>query len=136
MDAPIQAPGTWRTWVVVWDVRDPTKEGDARYSWSADEVGRLLRVTPARFASTVRQAGTPKGRSLASYREEFAGGEAVFGLGGPGDEWWKGLEQRPVQELPEGPRVTHRLSLSLARRRPGVDAADAEPHASVLARAA
>jgi hypothetical protein len=62
---------------------DPTRKGDARYWWSAAEVGRLRRVVAPEFADRLSIAGTPKGRRLAALRSEFGAEEGVIFDGGP-----------------------------------------------------
>ena len=64
-------PGEFRTYVTVWEVDDPTKAGDPRYWWLPDEVDRLRLLVPPEFADKVAVAGTPKGQTLVSVREEF-----------------------------------------------------------------
>lgn len=92
---PRHEPGTWQTQVVVWNVDDPSKAGDPRFWWSAEDVGRTLRVAPPELASRLAVAGTPKGQTLAQLRSEAGGDEFEMRIGGVPDEYWPAGEESP-----------------------------------------
>jgi hypothetical protein len=83
-----QEPGTWQTHVVVWHEDDRSKAGDPRFWWSAEDVGRTLRVAPPELASRLAKAGTPKGVTLARLRRESGGDEFELRMGGVPDDYW------------------------------------------------
>jgi hypothetical protein len=101
------APGEWRTQIVVWDVRDPSKEGDPRFWWTPGEVGRMRRVAPPEHAVRITNAGLPKGRSLAAMRREFGGDEGVI-FDGPAHA----AVQAELLGRPVPPAPVMRLSLA------------------------
>ena len=84
---PRHEPGTWQTQIVVWNVDDPSKEGDPRFWWTAEDVGRNMRVAPPQLASRLARAGTPKGTRLATLREEFVEGIVELQIGGVPDDF-------------------------------------------------
>jgi hypothetical protein len=87
------APGDRRTTIVVWNIDDPAKAGDARYWWDEVEVSRLRELSP----EMPDLIGKPRGRSLGSLQREADSGEVEIG----------------VPELPDGrPAVSVRISLS------------------------
>ena len=98
-----QAPGTWQTHIVVWDVDDPSKAGDPAWFWSAEDVGALMRTAQPEDAGRLVMAGRPKGNSLASLRERHGGDEVELHAGllpdeRPADmpaERWALLSSRP-----------------------------------------
>ncbi len=65
------APGESRTTIIVWAIDDPSKAGDRRYWWHADDVERLRKLS----ADTPELAGRPKGQSLESLRRRADGDE-------------------------------------------------------------
>ena len=86
-------PGGSRTTIVVWDIDDPTKQGDARYWWDEAEITRLRELSP----NMPNLSGKPRGRSLDSLQREAEDGEVEVG----------------VPALPDGrPAQSVRISLS------------------------
>src|SRR5262245_42307865 len=114
-------PGTWQTQVIVWDVRDSSKDGDPRFWHTAEEVGRALRVAPPELAGRLAVAGKPKGVPLSKLRSEF-GDEFEVRMGGVPDQYWPAREDDPPPLLePE-----HLVRFSLAHWR------DADPEKTRL----
>jgi hypothetical protein len=99
------APGERRTTIVVWDIHDPSKKGDARYWWDETEVARLRELSP----DMPDLNGKPRGRSLAALRREAEDDEVELG--------WP--------ELPDG-SPAHSVRISLSRWR------DADPESTYL----
>jgi hypothetical protein len=95
---PRHEPGTWQTQIVVWDARDPSKDGDPRFWHTAEDVGRMLRVAPPDLAGRLAVAGTPKGATLAQLRRESGGDEFERRIGGVPDRYWPVGESEPVWE--------------------------------------
>ncbi len=70
------APGESRTTIIVWEIDDPAKEGDARYWWDEREVSRLRELAP----DIPDLSGKPRGQSLASLRRRADSDDVEIGV--------------------------------------------------------
>jgi hypothetical protein len=75
-------PETWQTRIVVWSIDDRAKEGDPRFWWSEAEAEKMRRLSSPELLDRVPNAGAPKGRSLASLRQQFGGDDGELVAGG------------------------------------------------------